>query len=285
MSKLTKLTVSAASLVLVTSMLHAQEGIPVGEGYLGNTLPTYPGGISGGVNEQLYPYDNQTMWQHGHFQEIPAYGGHVSFRPYNYKHVLSQAQTAAGWGEKANMPYSQQFWHRYSERARMERIAPREGVKPADGAAGANNQYQAPPYQAPANTAPTQPYGTQPYGSQPYGAQPYGTQPYGTPTPASPITPPPPAAGAGGNYRSATFQVPMSTSQTQPLLIQPQVRHYPTAQPQTQTHASTVQQVQHLRQQLSQLETQMALEIESGARANLTAPQVRFPAPAASPTP
>ena len=289
MSKLNKLTmsVSAASLVLFTGLLHAQEGFPVGEGYLGNTLPIYPGGISGGFNEQLYPYDSQTIWQHGHFQEIPAYGGHVSFRPYNYKDVLSQAQTAAGWGERANMPYSQQFWHRYSEQARMERIAPREGVKAANGAAGATN-----PYQSPSNQALTQPYGAQPYGAQPYGTQlpgyqtprtmqptPANPQPYASPTPANPVTPPPPAAGYSGNYRSATFQVPMSTSKTQPLLTQPQVSNQPIGLPGT-THASTVQQVQHLRQQLHQLETQMSREIESGPQSIPVAPHVRFPASA-----
>ena len=66
-----------------------------------------------GKYEQRYPFDTQQNWVHGYHQEIPAYGGHVFFRPYNYKDVLSQSQTAAGWGMSPTMPYSQQFWHRY----------------------------------------------------------------------------------------------------------------------------------------------------------------------------
>jgi hypothetical protein len=72
-----------------------------------------------GSSEQRHPYDTQQQWVHGYFQEIPAYGGHHVFRPYNYKDVLSQSQTAAGWGERANMPYSQQFAHKYHDQATM----------------------------------------------------------------------------------------------------------------------------------------------------------------------
>jgi hypothetical protein len=70
-------------------------------------------------SEQRYPFDTQQKWVHGYFQEIPAYGGHPVFRPYNYKDVLSQSQTAAGWGERPGMPYSQQFWHKYHDQATM----------------------------------------------------------------------------------------------------------------------------------------------------------------------
>jgi hypothetical protein len=72
-----------------------------------------------GSSEQRYPFDSQRNWVHGYFQEIPAYGGHHVYRPYNYKDVLSQSQTAAGWGERPTMPYSQQFWHRYHDQATM----------------------------------------------------------------------------------------------------------------------------------------------------------------------
>ncbi len=72
-----------------------------------------------GSSEQRYPFDTQQNWVHGYFQEIPAYGGHHTFRPYNYKDVLSQSQTAAGWGERPAMPYSQQFWHKYQDQATM----------------------------------------------------------------------------------------------------------------------------------------------------------------------
>lgn len=73
-----------------------------------------------GFGGQLYPYDTHYPWVHGYFQEIPAYGGYVSFRPYNYKHVLSQSQAAGGWGLNPTLPYSQQFWHRYHQRASLQ---------------------------------------------------------------------------------------------------------------------------------------------------------------------
>lgn len=72
-----------------------------------------------GSSEQRYPFDTQQNWVHGYFQEIPAYGGHHTFRPYNYKDVLSQSQTAAGWGERPTMPYAHQFWHKYHDQATM----------------------------------------------------------------------------------------------------------------------------------------------------------------------
>jgi hypothetical protein len=75
-----------------------------------------------GKYEQQFPFDTQQNWVHGYHQEIPAYGGHVFFRPYNYKDVLSQSQTAAGWGMSPTMPYSQQFWHRYHDQATMLKL-------------------------------------------------------------------------------------------------------------------------------------------------------------------
>ena len=72
-----------------------------------------------GSSEQRHPFDTQQQWVHGYFQEIPAYGGHHTFRPYNYKDVLSQSQTAAGWGERPTLPYSQQFAHKYHDQATM----------------------------------------------------------------------------------------------------------------------------------------------------------------------
>ncbi len=76
-----------------------------------------------GQYEQRYPFDTQQNWVHGYFQEIPAYGGHAFFRPYNYKDVLSQSQTSAGWGSSPVLPYSQQFWHRYHDQATMLRLS------------------------------------------------------------------------------------------------------------------------------------------------------------------
>lgn len=74
----------------------------------------YSGSIGAGYGGQLYPYDRQDPWLHGHFQRMPAYGGFRSFRPYNYRHVLAQTQIATSvWGAPHGMPYSQQFWNRY----------------------------------------------------------------------------------------------------------------------------------------------------------------------------
>ena len=89
---------------LVTGSAQAQVGSPGIE--YGNT-------ISAGDGVQLYPYDQQDPWLHGHFQRVPAYGGFSSFRPYNYRHVFAQTQLAQSWGHAHGMPYSQQFWNRY----------------------------------------------------------------------------------------------------------------------------------------------------------------------------
>ena len=98
------------SSALLTIALAAVVGqTPIGAGYGGP-----PQGFSGGAAyptgggdfadpnangaEQLYPFDAYDPWVHGYFQEIPAYSGFNFFRPYNYKHVLSQSQVAGGWG-------------------------------------------------------------------------------------------------------------------------------------------------------------------------------------------
>ena len=89
---------------VMTASAQAQVGSPGIE--YGNT-------IAAGDGVQLYPYDQQDPWLHGHFQRVPAYGGFSSFRPYNYRHVLAQTQLAQSWGHTHGMPYSQQFWNRY----------------------------------------------------------------------------------------------------------------------------------------------------------------------------
>ncbi len=74
----------------------------------------YSGSIAGGCGGQLYPYDRQDPWLHGHIQRMPAYGGFSTFRPYNYRHVFAQTQIATNvWGATHGQPYSQQFWNRY----------------------------------------------------------------------------------------------------------------------------------------------------------------------------
>ncbi len=99
----TLLFVFAVTLLSAASV-QAQVGMPGIE---------YSGTVAGGDGVQLYPYDQQDPWLHGYYQRYPAYGGFASFRPYNYRHVFSQTQIAAGWGSSHGMPYSQQFWNKY----------------------------------------------------------------------------------------------------------------------------------------------------------------------------
>lgn len=70
--------------------------------------------------EQLFPFDIYETWAHGYFQDMPVYGGYRNFRPYNYKHVLSQSQVAGGWGMSPNMPYSHEYFRR-REQASLDR--------------------------------------------------------------------------------------------------------------------------------------------------------------------
>jgi hypothetical protein len=126
-----------ASLLTITVAATMQVGMPAP-----SETPNYPAlqnafsqnGFEGQY-EQRYPFDTQQNWVHGYFQEIPAYGGHSYYRPYNYKDVLSQSQTAAGWGASPQMPYSQQFWHRYQDRATMLKLSGQPAAGQADMAA------------------------------------------------------------------------------------------------------------------------------------------------------
>lgn len=110
-----------------SALLNLALGVAMQVGSPGpSEMPGYPAPAnaygrygSEGSSEQRMPFDSQQNWVHGYFQEIPAYGGHHLFRPYNYKDVLSQSQTAAGWGERPGMPYSNQFWHKYHDQATM----------------------------------------------------------------------------------------------------------------------------------------------------------------------
>ncbi len=134
---------AAASLLLVTSGAFAQDLSQYDPaGYSGG----YAEGVSGPLgSDQLYPYDAQETWQHGYIQYMPFYGAYKHFRPYNYKNVLSQSQTAAGWGMSAKMPYSQQYWHRYHERSRMGNNAPTQAYRSLPVFRQPNQQGQVPP--------------------------------------------------------------------------------------------------------------------------------------------
>jgi hypothetical protein len=104
MRRTSLLAVVVAAVVSASAQAQSQVGSPGIE--YGNT-------ISAGDGVQLYPYDQQDPWLHGHFQRVPSYGGFASFRPYNYRHVFAQTQLAQAWGHAHGMPYSQQFWNRY----------------------------------------------------------------------------------------------------------------------------------------------------------------------------
>ena len=142
---------------MLTASVQAQVGSPGIE--YGNTL-------SAGDGVQLYPYDQQDPWLHGHFQRVPSYGGFASFRPYNYRHVFAQTQLAQQWGHAHGMPYSQQFWNRY-------RPSYLEG-----------NLHST--YQQMMQNPQTQGYPSPPYPAQAYPQQQYSNQVYqgqGTPAP------------------------------------------------------------------------------------------------------
>lgn len=114
-------------------------GVPYGGGgggmMMGDASFASGGGAPGSGAEQLYPFDSQDPWHHGHFQEIPAYGGYNYFRPYNYKHVLSQSQVVGGWGMSPTMPYSQEYFRRLREQpATEQRPAPISRMMPAQEA-------------------------------------------------------------------------------------------------------------------------------------------------------
>ena len=94
-----------------------------------SSQPMTSAGVTGGIyGDPRFPFDSQYPWQHGYFQEISPYSGYHYFKPYNYRHVLSQTQTANGWGITPQLAYSQRFWNRYHEQAAWKNYAlpPRE---------------------------------------------------------------------------------------------------------------------------------------------------------------
>jgi len=126
--------VLAISVTLQAAPADVDQTVPTQQAYSGANCPTcnttygQPGvaaGITYGATDELFPFDHHAPWLHGYFQEIPAYGGFGAFRPYNYKHVLAQSRVAAGWGMRSQMPYSQQFWHRYQCEAALQTHVPR----------------------------------------------------------------------------------------------------------------------------------------------------------------
>ena len=132
------------SLTAVMSVLLTMGQVEYVDGPYASPVTEFGGFHSTGFGGDLYPYDSHYPWVHGYFQEIPAYGGFVGFRPYNYKHVLSQSQAAGGWGLAPTMPYSQQFWHRYHQPATLHYSDPAQVPQQHDYHA-APTGYQQPP--------------------------------------------------------------------------------------------------------------------------------------------
>jgi hypothetical protein len=124
---------SSLLVALLVGQASAQDYYYGGGGYYGGD---YYGGASLCSSEPLFAYDDLEPWKHGYIQVMPFYGGFHFYRPYNYKQVFAQSQTAAGWGMPNTMPYSQQFWHRYEQQADLS--LPRVPQQP---------QYQLPSYQ------------------------------------------------------------------------------------------------------------------------------------------
>lgn len=121
--------------IAIAAAVSGDPMISNGDQYGATELPyeaSYPmtsaGVTSGLYGDPLYPFDSQYPWQHGYFQEISPYSGYHYFKPYNYRHVLSQTQTASGWGITPQLAYSQHFWNRYQEQATWKNYAlpPRE---------------------------------------------------------------------------------------------------------------------------------------------------------------
>ncbi len=143
----------------------------------------YLGSGSIGSSEPLFPYDDQDVWKHGYMQVMPYYGGYHSFRPYNYKQVFSQSQTAAGWGMPSTMPYSQQFWNRYQHQVDLSQgggIGTMPTPAPVPVETPHPNDIWAPVQQTPT-------YAPIGYQQQVYGGQ-QGV-PYGVPAQQTPIQP------------------------------------------------------------------------------------------------
>lgn len=92
------------TLFLVATLGQFQGG---GSPYGGGAVHTAPNSThSFGTGDPTNPYDFEPNWAHGYYQDIPSYHGHHFFRPYNYKHVMPQSQTAAAWGIPPQMPIS-----------------------------------------------------------------------------------------------------------------------------------------------------------------------------------
>lgn len=107
-----KVVWTTVTLALLNSRLLAQEPV---EPYPASSPEEVYGADPLGVpspptSEPLYPYDDLEVWKHGWLQINPYEHGYHSYRPYNYRHVLSQSAQSARWGMSPVMPYSQTYY-------------------------------------------------------------------------------------------------------------------------------------------------------------------------------
>ena len=93
-------------------------------GYAGYRLtPNYGEGASYGSSTYEYAYPNfdaYEPWVHGYWQDLPAYGGFASYRPYNYRHVYVQSEVAGIWGTSTVMPNSHEYFRKPREQGLFE---------------------------------------------------------------------------------------------------------------------------------------------------------------------
>ena len=190
-----------------------------GDAYSG----AYGGGSGGGANDPFFPYDAQQPWVHGYFQEIPSYGGFHFFRPYNYRHVMPQAQVAGGWGMPPTMPYSQDFFNRAQYQSGYPTGQGRQPYRNSSYESELSRlraQYDFERQTAPRRTEmlpPPSDYGTPSHGSGAYGlANGYGSNPaYGSAVSQGPAIVLPPAS-SGGPIMRGSFNEPYSGSGVDP---------------------------------------------------------------------
>ncbi|MBM83060.1 MAG: hypothetical protein CMJ78_21070 [Planctomycetaceae bacterium] len=217
--------------------------------------------------DQMFPFDSPEPWIHGYYQRMSPYQGFASYRPYHYKHVFSQAQVAGGWGMPMNMPYSQQYWHRYNKRAQLYPETSRKAAAAYMGQAARNQAWQqylvSLQQQQYNNMAPPPSYGPAPSFSAPsMGMVPSG---YNVPAPnPSPFTAPNPGYAPNPTYPPNPGYMPNATFP--PTSAMPLSAPSPTAgpgyvDPQTLHRMSRINQ---LEQQLQQIQNALRQEVQAG---------------------
>lgn len=145
-----------------------------GQEYIGTPTPS--------GSEPLFKYDDLEVWKHGWLQINPYEHGYHSYRPYNYKHVFSQAAQSAAWGMPSTMPYSQSYYLRHGSLTGIngDPLPTDSQMLPLPGHAPTPSynapQYGAPMYPVPSYGMPTSMLRQQPF-STPQQPQQYNNIP------------------------------------------------------------------------------------------------------------